>query len=55
MSTLFLLIYINVNLQKEHKAGEFLPFGAGTRLCPGNDLAKMEIAVFLHHFILNYQ
>lgn len=40
---------------KEHKAGEFLPFGAGTRLCPGNDLAKMEIAVFLHHFILNYQ
>ncbi|XP_057440212.1 ent-kaurenoic acid oxidase 1-like [Lotus japonicus] len=40
---------------KEHKAGEFLPFGAGTRLCPGNDLAKMEIAVFLHHFIMNYQ
>ncbi|XP_019424727.1 PREDICTED: ent-kaurenoic acid oxidase 1-like [Lupinus angustifolius] len=40
---------------KEHKAGEFLPFGAGTRLCPGNDLAKMEIAVFLHHFLLNYQ
>ncbi|CAK8531469.1 unnamed protein product [Lathyrus sativus] len=40
---------------KEHKAGEFLPFGAGTRLCPGNDLAKMEIAVFLHHFTLNYK
>lgn len=40
---------------KEHKAGEFLPFGAGTRLCPGNDLAKMEIAVFLHYFILNYR
>ncbi|KAL4380837.1 hypothetical protein HN51_004177 [Arachis hypogaea] len=39
----------------EHKAGEFLPFGGGSRLCPGNDLAKMEIAVFLHHFLLNYQ
>ncbi|XP_061373178.1 ent-kaurenoic acid oxidase 2-like [Gastrolobium bilobum] len=38
-----------------HKAGEFLPFGAGTRLCPGNDLAKLEITVFLHHFLLNYQ
>ncbi|KAI4317497.1 hypothetical protein L6164_025361 [Bauhinia variegata] len=37
------------------KAGEFLPFGAGSRLCPGNDLAKMEISVFLHHFLLNYQ
>ncbi|KAF7803944.1 ent-kaurenoic acid oxidase 2 [Senna tora] len=38
-----------------HKAGEFLPFGAGSRLCPGNDLAKMEVTVFLHHFLLNYQ
>ncbi|XP_076936496.1 ent-kaurenoic acid oxidase 1-like isoform X1 [Bidens hawaiensis] len=37
------------------KAGTFLPFGAGTRLCPGNDLAKLEIAIFLHHFLLNYQ
>ncbi|XP_057440066.1 ent-kaurenoic acid oxidase 1-like [Lotus japonicus] len=45
----------NPNRWNEHKAGEFLPFGAGTRLCPGNDLAKMEIAVFLHHFIMNYQ
>ncbi|KAK7329622.1 hypothetical protein VNO77_23792 [Canavalia gladiata] len=38
-----------------HKAGEFLPFGAGTRLCPGNDLAKLEISVFLHYFLLNYE
>ncbi|CAB4299672.1 unnamed protein product [Prunus armeniaca] len=33
----------------------FLPFGAGSRLCPGNDLAKLEIAIFLHHFLLNYK
>ncbi|GMJ14515.1 ENT-KAURENOIC ACID OXYDASE 1, cytochrome P450, family 88, subfamily A, polypeptide 3 [Hibiscus trionum] len=37
------------------KAGTFLPFGAGSRLCPGNDLAKLEISIFLHHFLLNYQ
>ncbi|CAL0334482.1 unnamed protein product [Lupinus luteus] len=37
------------------KAGEFLPFGAGTRLCPGNDLAKLEISVFLHHFVMHYK
>lgn len=37
------------------KAGSFLPFGAGSRLCPGNDLAKLEIAIFLHHFLLNYK
>lgn len=37
------------------KAGTFLPFGAGSRLCPGNDLAKLEIMIFLHHFLLSYR
>ncbi|XP_047336363.1 ent-kaurenoic acid oxidase 1-like [Impatiens glandulifera] len=37
------------------RMGSFLPFGAGTRLCPGNDLAKLEIAVFLHHYLLGYE
>ncbi|KAI5647593.1 hypothetical protein M9H77_33598 [Catharanthus roseus] len=37
------------------KAGTFLPFGGGSRLCPGNDLAKLEISIFLHHFLLNYE
>ncbi|CAK7349256.1 unnamed protein product [Dovyalis caffra] len=37
------------------KAGTFLPFGAGSRLCPGNDLAKLEISIFLHYFLLDYK
>lgn len=37
------------------RAGTFLPFGLGARLCPGNDLAKLEISVFLHHFLLGYK
>ncbi|KAH7692837.1 Ent-kaurenoic acid oxidase protein [Dioscorea alata] len=37
------------------KAGTFLPFGGGSRLCPGNDLAKLEISVFLHYFLLDYK
>ncbi|KAG6393296.1 hypothetical protein SASPL_147533 [Salvia splendens] len=37
------------------KAGNFLPFGGGSRLCPGNDLAKLEVSIFLHHFLLNYE
>ncbi|CAN0900436.1 Ent-kaurenoic acid oxidase 1 [Linum grandiflorum] len=37
------------------KAGSFLPFGAGSYMCPGNDLAKIEIAAFLHYFLLNYE
>ncbi|KAK8947356.1 Ent-kaurenoic acid oxidase 1 [Platanthera zijinensis] len=37
------------------KAGAFLAFGGGSRLCPGNDLAKLEISVFLHYFLLGYR
>lgn len=37
------------------KAGTFLPFGGGSRLCPGNDLAKLEISIFLHYFLLDYE
>ncbi|GFQ03123.1 ent-kaurenoic acid oxidase 1, partial [Phtheirospermum japonicum] len=37
------------------KAENFLPFGGGSRLYPGNDLAKIEISIFVHHFILNYE
>ncbi|XP_004510262.1 beta-amyrin 11-oxidase-like [Cicer arietinum] len=37
------------------KAGTFIPFGAGSRLCPGADLVKLEISIFLHYFLLNYR
>ncbi|KAK8498313.1 hypothetical protein V6N12_055832 [Hibiscus sabdariffa] len=37
------------------KAGGFLPFGAGSSTCPGADLAKLEISIFLHYFLLNYK
>ncbi|KAL0351067.1 UNVERIFIED_CONTAM: cytochrome [Sesamum radiatum] len=29
------------------------PFGGGMRICPGAELGKLEIALFLHHFVLN--
>ncbi|GKV10727.1 hypothetical protein SLEP1_g22051 [Rubroshorea leprosula] len=37
------------------KAGSFIPFGAGTRICPGADLAKLQTFIFLHYFLLNYE
>lgn len=37
------------------RAGTFIPFGGGSRLCPGNELAKLEISVFLHYFLLGYK
>ncbi|MED6170637.1 hypothetical protein PIB30_032920 [Stylosanthes scabra] len=37
------------------KGGAFFPFGVGTRMCVGRDLLKIEMLIFLHHFILNYK
>ncbi|XP_061345958.1 cholesterol 22-monohydroxylase CYP90B51-like isoform X1 [Gastrolobium bilobum] len=36
-------------------SNNFMPFGGGPRLCAGSELAKLEMAVFIHHLILNYQ
>ncbi|KAH9299016.1 hypothetical protein KI387_030698, partial [Taxus chinensis] len=32
----------------------FLPFGAGLRVCPGWELAKTEILLFVHHFVKTF-
>ncbi|GLJ12751.1 hypothetical protein SUGI_0197120 [Cryptomeria japonica] len=37
------------------RPGMFVPFGVGSRLCPGNELAKMEMCVFMHCFLLHYE
>ncbi|XVF21195.1 hypothetical protein REPUB_Repub12eG0069700 [Reevesia pubescens] len=34
---------------------KFTPFGGGTRCCPGSDLAKVEVAFFLHHLVQNFR
>ncbi|XVF52396.1 hypothetical protein PTKIN_Ptkin05aG0014900 [Pterospermum kingtungense] len=41
--------------KQKPKAGSFLLFGGGTRICPGADLAKLQISIFLHYFLLNYK
>ncbi|KAL3818361.1 hypothetical protein ACJIZ3_004266 [Penstemon smallii] len=37
------------------KPNTFLPFGKGVHACPGNELAKMEILVLLHHLTTKYR
>ena len=33
----------------------FTPFGGGQRLCPGLELSRLEISIFLHYLITSYR
>ncbi|XP_040989497.1 abscisic acid 8'-hydroxylase CYP707A2-like [Juglans microcarpa x Juglans regia] len=37
------------------KPNTFMPFGNGIHSCPGNELAKLEISVLLHHLTTKYR
>lgn len=37
------------------KANTYMPFGNGVHSCPGSELAKLEMLVFLHHFTTTYR
>lgn len=33
----------------------FTPFGGGQRLCPGLELSRLQISIFLHHLVTTYR
>ncbi|KAA8533381.1 hypothetical protein F0562_033086 [Nyssa sinensis] len=33
----------------------YTPFGGGARFCPGAELARLQIALFLHYFVTTYR
>ncbi|CAI9763965.1 unnamed protein product [Fraxinus pennsylvanica] len=37
------------------KPFSFLGFGSGPRMCPGINLAKLEVSVFIHHLMCRYK
>lgn len=41
--------------QAAAKPNTFMPFGSGVHACPGNELAKLEILVLLHHLTTKYR
>ena len=50
------LIYLGSIIgQVAPKPNTFMPFGNGVHSCPGNELAKLEILVLLHHLTTKYR
>ncbi|MQL93491.1 hypothetical protein Taro_026140 [Colocasia esculenta] len=37
------------------KPNTFLPFGNGVHACPGNELAKLEMLILVHHLVTKYR
>ncbi|KAM7272220.1 hypothetical protein ACFE04_026883 [Oxalis oulophora] len=37
------------------RLGTFVPFGGGPRLCPGNMLARLQLALLIHHLCIGYK
>ncbi|KAI5072558.1 hypothetical protein GOP47_0012664 [Adiantum capillus-veneris] len=40
--------------KEQEKNVYFTPFGGGSRLCAGAELAKLEMAIFIHHLVLEF-
>ncbi|GAY39525.1 hypothetical protein CUMW_044960 [Citrus unshiu] len=37
------------------KPNTFMPFGSGVHSCPGNELAKLEMLVMIHHLVTKFR
>ncbi|KAL8523209.1 hypothetical protein ACS0TY_013253 [Phlomoides rotata] len=43
------------NIGSAASSNIFTPFGGGQRLCPGLELSRLEISIFLHHLVTTYR
>eukprot|EP00252_Welwitschia_mirabilis_P005224 TRINITY_DN1570_c0_g1_i3.p1 TRINITY_DN1570_c0_g1~~TRINITY_DN1570_c0_g1_i3.p1 ORF type:complete len:378 (-),score=45.83 TRINITY_DN1570_c0_g1_i3:209-1342(-) len=41
--------------EKETTASSFVAFGGGQRLCPGQEMSRLQASIFLHHLVTNFR
>lgn len=41
--------------RQDQTGKKFIPFGGGSRCCPGSELARVEVAFFLHHLVQKFR
>jgi (+)-abscisic acid 8'-hydroxylase len=42
-------------MQVAPKPNTFMPFGNGEHACPGNELAKLETLILIHHLLTKFK
>jgi len=42
-------------MQVAPKPNTFMPFGKGEHSCPGNELAKLETLILIHHLLTKFK
>jgi (+)-abscisic acid 8'-hydroxylase len=52
---MLLNILINGWLQIAPKPNTFMPFGNGVHSCPGNELAKLNMLILIHHLVTKFR
>lgn len=42
-------------MQVNPKPNTYMPFGNGAHACPGNELAKLEMLILIHHLVTKFR